>query len=113
MMSGERKILKIEEIIDLVEPVLSAYGVSKAWVFGSYARGDATVDSDVDLHIEGCTARGLFGMGRMYDELCMALKKDVDMVTSEALSHKVNIEATRNFRNEIENYEMLIYEKQG
>ena len=36
----------------LVEPVARRHGAQKVSVFGSYARGQATEKSDVDLHIE-------------------------------------------------------------
>ena len=36
----------------LVEPVARRHGAQKVSVFGSYARGQATEKSDVDLYIE-------------------------------------------------------------
>nr|WP_282432433.1 nucleotidyltransferase domain-containing protein [Syntrophobotulus glycolicus] len=33
--------------------MLKSYGVSRAYLFGSYARGEAFQDSDIDLRIDG------------------------------------------------------------
>ena len=46
-------ILSIDEIRDKIRPICEKYKVEKVWLFGSYARGEATEESDVDLHIEG------------------------------------------------------------
>jgi len=42
-------------MIDLTQktiPVLKKYGVAKAAVFGSYARGEAKKNSDIDLLVD-------------------------------------------------------------
>jgi predicted nucleotidyltransferase len=45
----------------LIAPVARDYGVRKLTLFGSYARGDATVESDIDLRIvDRGQLRGLF-----------------------------------------------------
>jgi predicted nucleotidyltransferase len=36
------KIYNISEIKDLVAPIAKQHGVDRMWIFGSYARGDAT-----------------------------------------------------------------------
>lgn len=104
------KIYAVSEISSIVAPVLETFGVERAWMFGSYARGDASENSDVDLRIEGGKIRGMFGLGRLYDELTKALGKSVDLVTTEGLEHKVNKERTREFRMNIAEDEKLIYE---
>ena len=43
-------VYSIEEIRQRIEPVAKKYGVSMIWLFGSYARGEATEKSDIDLH---------------------------------------------------------------
>ena len=32
------------------KPLLDSHGVAQLWLFGSFARGDAREDSDVDVH---------------------------------------------------------------
>ena len=41
----------IDEIKEIVKPILKKYDVRKAYIFGSYARGEATEESDVDIMI--------------------------------------------------------------
>ena len=49
-------MLSIEEIKSYILPVVKKYPVEKVILFGSYARGDASDKSDVDLIVE---SRGL------------------------------------------------------
>ena len=46
-------LLTIPAVKERIAPVCKAHGVAKVYLFGSYARGEATEESDVDLHIEG------------------------------------------------------------
>jgi len=45
-------MLSIEEIKSYIIPVVEKYPIEKVILFGSYARGDATDMSDVDLIVE-------------------------------------------------------------
>ena len=42
----------IDELRRIIAPIASAHGVESVSVFGSYSKGSASVDSDVDLKIE-------------------------------------------------------------
>ena len=37
------KIYTIDEITAAVKPIAEKYGIDKVWLFGSYARGEATL----------------------------------------------------------------------
>lgn len=104
-------IYAVEEISRIVSPILKNYGVSRAYLFGSYARGDALPNSDIDLRIDGGKIRSMFGLGGLYNDLTVALKKPVDLVTTEALNHQVNAERTEAFRANMREDEKLIYEE--
>ena len=41
----------LEEIQAIVYPILRSHGVSRAYLFGSYARGEERKDSDLDLYV--------------------------------------------------------------
>ena len=103
-------IYAVSEISAIVAPIAEAFGVERVWLFGSYARGEASQNSDIDLRIEGGNIRGMFGLGKFYDELTNALSKSVDLVTTEGLNHKANFERTKGFRHNIVKDEKLIYE---
>ena len=42
-------VFTIENIISLVKPIAEKYQVKEIYLFGSYARGEANVDSDLDF----------------------------------------------------------------
>ena len=56
--------------------------VLKAWLFGSFARGEATADSDVDiLFVPDMSEKfSLFTLGGMYMDLKELLGREVDLV---------------------------------
>ncbi len=106
------KVYALHEIQAIICPILQNYGVSRAYLFGSYARGEATGQSDIDLRIDGGGIRSMFGLGALYHELTQALKKPVDLVTTEALEHDANAGRMGRFRISIKEDEKLIYEEQ-
>ncbi|MBP5550681.1 MAG: nucleotidyltransferase domain-containing protein [Bacilli bacterium] len=68
-----------------MKPVFRKYEINEIYLFGSYARGEATKDSDVDIYCSKGKVRSLIDQGRLIDELEEVLKKKVDIVfdTSE------------------------------
>ena len=46
-------VLSIDEITDIIRLLLKKYQAEYALLFGSYARGEATPDSDIDIIIVG------------------------------------------------------------
>lgn len=65
----DNKVLTIEDIKMIVDKVVRAYGVEKIYLFGSYARGDATSKSDIYLRIDKGKITGLFQLSGFYLEL--------------------------------------------
>ena len=61
--------------------------VLKAWLFGSYARGEQTPASDVDILLIPDKSKhfSLFTMGGMYEDLKELLGREVDLVTENGL----------------------------
>lgn len=72
----------IDEIKTIIEPIAKKYGVASIYLFGSYARGDATENSDVDLRVEKGSLKGMFALCGLYTEIAEALQTEVDVLTT-------------------------------
>lgn len=79
-------VYDIEEIKRRLTPVFQRYGVRKAVLFGSYARGEARPVSDVDILVDsGLIGLAFYGFG--YD-VSQALKKEIDLIdTREVIAN--------------------------
>ena len=91
----------VDEIKEIVETLAAQYGADRIYLFGSYARGDADKDSDIDLRIDKGAIRGL-RMGGLAADLEDALGIPVDLVPTGSLDS--------NFLNSISDDEVLLYE---
>jgi len=80
-------IYTLDEIARRVRPVAEQYKLKAVYVFGSYARGEAREDSDVDLLVDttGADLSGFFAIGGLYNDLEEALGKKIDVVTTDTL----------------------------
>lgn len=78
----------LEIIKDRAIPILRRYGVAKAFIFGSFARGEQRENSDIDFLIEYKpeAKRSLFILLGLKEELQDVLQINVDIVTENALS---------------------------
>jgi len=79
--------------------------ISKAWLFGSYAREESTSDSDIDLMIDvpGKRDFSLFDMFQIQHDLENGLQKKVDVVIKGSV--------TFNAREQSERDMILVYVK--
>ncbi|MCM1097830.1 MAG: nucleotidyltransferase domain-containing protein [Ruminococcus flavefaciens] len=95
-------LLDISEIKKAVSTLGSQYGAERIYLFGSYARGDAAENSDVDLRIDRGSIRG-WALGGLLADLEELLQKKVDLLTTGSLQE--------DFLNSIKNEEVLLYEQ--
>lgn len=81
--------------------------VNKAWLFGSYARGEETPDSDIDLLVEyDKNARiSLLTISYMMGELEKSTGRRVDLIEDGCLLHFAVQSANRD--------KILIYERRS
>ena len=91
------------EIEKIIEPILRKHAVRKAALFGSYADGSATEESDVDVLVEFCGSKSLLDLIELNDALESPLKNKVDVVTYNSL-HPL-------LRNSILAEQKMIYEE--
>ena len=95
------KVYTIEEIKSIVVPIAKAHSVGRIYLFGSYARGEATPSSDVDLRVDKGNLRGLIALGALYADLEDGLGKKLDVLTTGSLD--------QNFLRSIADEEVLLY----
>lgn len=74
---------------DSILAIAGRHGVQSVRVFGSRARGDAGLESDVDLLIEAGEPRPFFFPGGLAADLEALLGHRVDLVTPDALHPSV------------------------
>lgn len=94
-------MLNLEEIKCVANELGNSYGADRIYLFGSYARGDANDDSDIDLRIDKGKIIGLISLAGLKLDLEDRLGKKVDLLTSDSLDIK--------FLDSIKNEEVLLY----
>ena len=72
-------LYSIEEIKDKVLPIFYEHGINEVYLFGSYAKGTANKDSDVDLLFSANIIPGMVYLGELKYALSSALGKEVDI----------------------------------
>lgn len=79
--------------------IIRKYKINKASIFGSYARGEANNQSDIDILIESDNISSLMELARIKRELEDKLNLDVDILTYDGINHiikkKINKEEIR------------------
>lgn len=91
----------IEELRNRIAPIAQQHGVQSVSLFGSYSKGTAADDSDIDLKIEKGKLRSLFQICGFRLSVEDALERPVDLVTSES--------SDQDFLDMIEKDEVLLY----
>jgi len=98
-------VITIDEIREITTPILASYPVEKAVLFGSYAKNNASKNSDIDMYIDtNGELKGLNFVG-LLEVLVNALGVDVD------LFDKSHIEPGAAIIREIEREGVVVYEK--
>ena len=74
------RVLTIKQIKERILPIANKYNIHDIYLFGSYARGEATNKSDVDIYCESGDVRSFDTAFDFEGELKNALNKDVDVI---------------------------------
>ena len=101
----------IGEITARIQPVAERYGLKAVFLFGSYARGTATDDSDIDLLVDtdGTEIKSLLQLSALYCDLEEALEKPVDLVTLRSLEQPPQSAREIRFRETILQERVSLY----
>ena len=100
------RIYSVEEIQNIVAPIAIRHGLKRVFLFGSYARGTATNNSDIDLCVDVSNLKGMFALGGLYADLSEALGKELDLVTVRSLKYNTDTRFLENLRKD----QVLLYE---
>ena len=93
----------IDEIKFKVSPIAKNNGIRRVSLFGSYARGTANDNSDIDICIDKGRMRSLIQYFAFINDLEKSLQCHVDVVTSGIQDE--------DFLNNILRDEVLLYEE--
>ena len=74
-------VYTIEEIKSIVTPIAKRHQIAELYLFGSYAKVEATPDSDIDFLMDGGEIRSLFQLSVFRLDLEDALGKPIDLLT--------------------------------
>ena len=72
-------IYTIDKIKDIVKPIAKKYNVQSIYLFGSYARGEANENSDLDFLVFGGDKFKLTNIFSLAEDLRIAFKRQVDV----------------------------------
>ena len=91
------------EMLDAIREYFKTQPVLKAWLFGSFARGEETEDSDVDILVELDYSKPVgLEFVQMQLDLQSLLRKPIDLVSNRGLSKYI--------RPYVEADKILLYE---
>ena len=93
------------DIIPKIQQYLATQPVERAWLFGSFSRGEEREDSDVDIlvSIDRSVHVGLIKLSGMLLDIQDRLNRKVDLVTDKGLMDFA--------RASVERDKVLIYER--
>ena len=91
------------EMIDMIREYFRTQPVLRAWLFGSFARGEETPDSDIDILVDLDYSKPVgLEFVQMQLDLMELLRKPIDLVSSRGLS--------KNIKPYIDKDKVLLYE---
>ena len=105
-------IYTLEQIQNLVKPIAEKYKLKSLWLFGSYARGDATKDSDIDFLMDVTDSKiiNLYNLGHIQNDLEKSVNKKIDLITERSLHDEIYLEKVPLFIKTVQNEKVKIYE---
>lgn len=83
-------IYTIDKIKDIVKPIADKYNVESIYLFGSYVRGEANENSDLDFLVFGGDSFKVTDIFALGEDLRMAFQRQVDVFEIS----EINIDST-------------------
>ena len=102
----DEEVLSIEEITRLVKDAMDGRS-GEVYLFGSYARNQASIHSDIDLIVDSTDPLLMLHLSGAIEEMC---GNEIDY-KCQAITMSQLTKAEEKFRSSVEKDMMLIYEK--
>lgn len=102
----ERTIPSLDDIKLEISKICKDSSIKRVWVFGSYARNEADLDSDLDLIVDLDNALEI-------ERFDTVLGMDVDVLTLKSYDRKrqSDLRFNKNFVSRVDKERILVYEK--
>lgn len=100
--AAKAHVYSLDEIRKIAVPICVRYKVDSMRLFGSYARGEATKESDLDFVIGRGEITSLMQLGGLQAALEDAFRKKVDLLTDDSLEP--------SFSDSIKADEVIVYD---
>ena len=101
----------VDKIKSIISPIAEKYGLKAVFLFGSYARGTANENSDIDFLVDttGTSLNSLLLLGGLYCDLEEALGKQIDLITVSSLEQDARMPSELDFRESVRKEQVNIY----
>ena len=105
-------IYTLDEIKKRILPVIEKYDIPAMYLFGSYARGEATEESDLDFLVDttGTSLTSLLALGALYCDLEEVFQKSIDLITVRSVMQNAETESERSFRDTVIRERVKLYD---
>ena len=90
------KIYTIDEIKQIVKPIAEKYKIEKVWLFGSYARGQATEKSDIDILVSNYERVVPMTLANLLGDFEEMFEKEIDLITQASISDDTSFQPLIN-----------------
>lgn len=96
-------VYSVEEIKNIVMPIVKRYNIPAIFLFGSYARGEANENSDIDFLVDttGTGLNSLLTLGALYCDLEEAFEKHIDLITVRSIMQEPKMPSDVDFKNTV------------
>lgn len=105
-------IYTMDELKEIISPIAKKYNIKEVYIFGSYARNEATEDSDVDVLVDdsGSSIETLFDRAELFADLQDAIGKSTDLVDVAAMMENIETISGAWFAMDVLKERVKIYE---
>jgi predicted nucleotidyltransferase len=105
-------IYSLEQIRNLLVPIAIKYNLKGLWIFGSYARGEATDQSDIDIIIDYTESNihDFFDFAAIGNDFEEVTNKSVDLISTETLYSQKMKQDDPKFVDKVSQEKVIVYD---